>query len=171
MDIREWMNENSALVTVAAVALLVVSLAIVVMQGGGGPQASGDAYYYDTVTEEVFEGEASGTPPIESPDGNEAVRAHFYTCGECSEEERFLGYYERYTEEAKEVLERSKNAGEDGEPDPEAMMEVYEVAFTGRLYSTDLEEWVVAESPEGRELSEALQEECGEGERLSYCAP
>jgi len=49
----------------------------------------------------VFEASARRVLPIQSPDGNEAVQAHFYACGECTEESRFLGYYEKFTAEAK----------------------------------------------------------------------
>jgi prepilin-type processing-associated H-X9-DG protein len=119
----------------------------------------GNAYFYDVVTKEYFTDSATKIPPIKSPAGNEAVRAHFFTCGQCTDEERFIGYYEKYTSDLKKKLEK----------DPE-QFEVYEEAFDGRLYSADGEHWVKAESPEGFALIEKLQQRCP-AKKLRYCPP
>jgi len=163
---RDWINQNSAVVTVASVVVLVLSLAIIINQGRGrSTPEPGNAYFYDTVTKEYFTDSATKIPPITSPAGNEAVRAHFFTCGECTEAtkdeggERFIGYYEKYTPEVKAKLEES----------PEAF-EFYEEAFQGRLYSPDGTRWTQAESPTGFRLIEELQEKCP-AKKLRYCPP
>lgn len=163
---REWVNQNSAVVTVAAVVVLVLSLAIIINQGRGrSAPKPGNAYFYDVVTKEYFTDSATKIPPITSPAGNEAVRAHFFTCGECTEKtsdeggERFVGYYEKYLPDIKAKLEKN----------PEAF-EFYEEAFQGRLYSPDGTKWTQAESPTGFKLIEDLQTKCP-AKKLRYCPP
>ncbi|MBI1373543.1 MAG: hypothetical protein GC159_12510 [Phycisphaera sp.] len=169
-DLRNWVNQNSAAVTVGAVVLLVISLAIIINQGRSPtPPPPGEAYYYDLVSKEYFTDEATKIAPIINPaTGNEAVRAHFFTCGECSESERFVGYLEKYTPEAKQQLETN----------PESF-EFYEEAFLGRLYAPApsetadpavAETWVDAETPPGFKIVEDLQGKCPP-RKLKYCAP
>jgi hypothetical protein len=164
--VREWINNNSAAVTVGAVALLVVSLAIIISQGRGAAKPTpGNGYFFDTVTKEIFTDKATRIPPIQSPDGHDAVRVHFFTCNECTDKtdkdggERFIGYFEKYAPEVKARLEKSPQS-----------FELYEMAFQGRLYSTDGEKWIPAESPAGFKLTEALQKKCPP-RKLRYCPP
>lgn len=170
---RDWANRNSAVATIAAVAVLVVALVILVSSGSGGPSASGDAYFYDVETGETFVGDATAIPPIQSPDGNEAVRAHFYTCTECTEEARFLGYYEKYTAEAKKAIEEAQQSSSSSDPEQssEAEMQAYEASMSGMLYSKDGENWQQSQGPGGAGPQQELQDKCGDGQRLKYCAP
>lgn len=163
---REWINNNSAAVTVGAVAILLVSLAVIIRQGGSGPKATpGEAYFYDTTTKELITDKATRIPPITTPEGHEAVRAHYFTCGECTDSQRFLGYYEKYSPEVKEKLEKNPQS-----------FELYEMAFQGRLYCApdkdpnDPKSWVGAESPAGFQITEDLQKKCPV-RKLRYCPP
>ena len=163
MQIREWMNQNSAVVTVAALALLILALVLLFSQcrSGGVPQGTGEAYYYDTETGDYFVGDATAVPPITSQAGNPAVRAHLFTCGDCANEgERFVGYYEKYSDSAKQAIEA----------DPESMA-AYEAYIQGRLFSRDGSRWVPAESPEGYEIMQSLECSDGSTDDLQYCAP
>src|ERR1051325_8610337 len=83
---REWINQNSASVTVAAVAVLLISMSVIVnrhRRGGGGEP--GEAWYYDTGDRVYFRDKTTRIAPFVRDNGNEAVRAHFFTCGECTE--------------------------------------------------------------------------------------
>ena len=163
---REWMNNNSPVVTVAAVVLLIGALAFLVMRnrpaGGGSP---GQAWYYDTVTQEYFVDKTTRIAPFKRDNGNDAVRAHFFTCGECTEKtkadggERFIGYYEKYTDDVKSKLEQ---AGES--------FAMYEMTFQGRLYSKDGKTWHSAEQPAGNAITADLQQNCPP-KKLRYCPP
>lgn len=168
MGIREWMNENSAIVTVGAVVLLVVALTIVVMQGiGGGPATPDQAWFMDTETGEYFAADIEQIPPIQSPEGNPAVKVHFFSCGACNEEERFVGYYEKYTEEAKQAMQQARNAENE-----EQMPMMMEQMMMGQLYSPDGENWFPAMSGPGTQLQAQLSERCqGEDEQLRVCIP
>lgn len=106
MSIRDWMNNNSTVVTLAAVGLLVVALGVLfVTQRGPSPGELRDAYFWDLEANEPFVAPARAIPPIEAPSGGRGVRAHLHTCGECTADEWF-GYLETYTDEAKEHYER-----------------------------------------------------------------
>lgn len=131
---------------------------------GAGSAGSGQAWYYDTKTGEYFKSGADQFPPITSAKGNPAVRAHFFSCGSCdSEKDRFAGFYDKYTDEAKAKLEVARNA-----KDPQQMggMEMY--YETGVLYSVDGTTWY---PPSSEEYQEALQKKlnCPSGGRAKYC--
>ncbi|MBI1367013.1 MAG: hypothetical protein GC162_00015 [Planctomycetes bacterium] len=168
MRVREWMHRKAASLTGAAVMIAVAGLALMValnpsknnrMDDATRP-SPGQAWFYDTTTGVYFTELATRVPPIVSPAGNPAVRAHFFTCGSCEDDaERFLGYYEKYTPEVKRRLENA----------PETF-EFYEEAFNGRLYSADAQHWVEAESPDGLKIVERLQEKCP-SRSLRYCPP
>lgn len=163
---RDWVNRNSAIVTVASVALLVVSLAVII-SSNSTPTAPppGEAYFYDVQSKEYFTDKATKIPPIKSSAGNEAIRAHFFTCGECTDEAKFLGYYEKYAPEVKAKIENN----------PESM-HFYEEVFQGRYYCppdadpTDNLSWVAAETPEGFAIAQELQKKCP-ARKLRYCPP
>src|SRR5688572_11816004 len=92
MKARDWMNNNSALVTIAAVVLLVISLGVIIMQtkprGSVGPV---ELYYYDLNTGKLFVAMSDQNPPIDAPSGGfrgpdgppAGVRAHVFGCGNC----------------------------------------------------------------------------------------
>ncbi len=121
--------------------------------------APGNAWFYDVVSKDYFTDKTTRVAPFIRDNGHTAVRAHFFTCGDCTEQERFLGYYEKYTDEVKAKLEqKSKNFA------------LYEMAFQGRLYSTDGEHWFPAEKPEGTQITADLQKKCPP-KKLRYCPP
>lgn len=170
--VRDWVNQNSAVVTVAAVAILVVALALVIMQGTGSgtPTPPGSAYYYVPETKETFAADAKLVPPIDH-NGKKAVKAHFYGCGDCDDANKFLGYYEKYSDGAKAQLDKINAQMQAGqEIDPDLEMQSYELAMTQRFFSADGEKWVLAESPQGHEMQEKLREKCGTA-KLVYCSP
>ena len=126
--------------------------------GKDEPIGPGKAYYLDTKTEKVFTDDAALFPPIVSPDGNEAVRVHFFSCGNCKDRNnRFIGFYEKYTAEAKKQLESAN-------PE-EIMMEMYDM---GVLYSIDGKTW---HDPASEAYQDGLQRKlsCPDGTRPRYC--
>lgn len=164
---RNWMNDNSSIATVGSVIILICALGFIVsrFRRGGGGGEPGDAYYYDTVTKEVFTDKTTKIAPFNRENGNEAVRVHYFTCGECTEQtkeeggERFVGYYEKYTPEVRAKLSESS----------ESFM-IYEMAFQGRLYSADGKTWVAADKPKGIQITSKLQTKCPP-KKLRYCPP
>lgn len=105
MSMREWLNNNSTMVTGVTVVVLVVALGFVYLQQRG-PSYTGpsEVYYWDLEREEPFSHAVGAVPPIEAPSGGQGVRAHIFTCGECNPAEWF-GYLETHTEQAKRFYE------------------------------------------------------------------
>lgn len=187
MKVRDWMNNNSALVTILAVVVLVISLGVIIMQtrapGAGGRTI--DLYYYDLNTGKLFVGKSDEIPPIEAPSGPyqnapgnlpAGVRAHVYACGECpdvtnmtAEEAQQAGvtiaYLEMYTPEGKAALTGST----EGEPSPEMMMDPMEHQLV-RLPAAE-SRWVPAYSEPGYRLTEGAIPNCPTGEPAVPCRP
>ncbi|MFA7236286.1 MAG: hypothetical protein WC058_05425 [Phycisphaeraceae bacterium] len=131
---------------------------------GAGSAGSGQAWYYDTKTGEYFKSAADQFSPITSAKGNPAVRAHFFSCGSCdSEKDRFAGFYDKYTDEAKAKFEAARNA-----KDPQQLANVEMYSEIGVLYSIDGQNWY---PPSSEEYQEALQKKlnCPNGGRAKYC--
>jgi prepilin-type processing-associated H-X9-DG protein len=122
------------------------------------------AYFYDTVTTKVFTANADQIAPITSPAGNPAVRVHFYSFGNCEKESRFVGYYEKYTPEAKAKLDQAMKTQGDGTF--EELMELGQQA----LISLDGKKWYPMDSAEAmQQLAARLTSQAGR--RPRYCAP
>lgn len=184
MSIREKLNENQNAVVVVAVVIIITALIFIIWRsagGGGGRVGDAQVYYVDTVTNEVFEADADLIPPIESPDGNEAVRVYLFTCNDndCSKSERFIGYYEKFTPDAKRMLEEQREQYEEGGPegaDEQAMYEVYEQTADARLHALH-REGIDLRNPNvwGPALDGSIDLEeqltCDDGERARHCFP
>lgn len=105
MSMRETINSNPSAMTVGAVVLLVGAIAALLWWSGSGSAAGEEYdYYYDPVADETFVASGMKVPPIESPWGHMAVRVHYYSCGDCTKEDRFLGYYEKYSPRVKQYI-------------------------------------------------------------------
>ena len=98
MGLREWLNQNSALTTVAAVVILFCALGFSVFKITGknpGIDKDAQAYYYDLVEGKIFGGKMLNTlSPIDGPNGTvehkgearrAGFRAYIFACGGCSE--------------------------------------------------------------------------------------
>ena len=169
LSIRDSINANQNIVVVAAVVVIVTALLFIMMQGGGRTSSRpGDVYFFDTVTKEIFKDDIEKLPPIQSPDGNPAVRVHLFSFGDCdNEDERFIGYYEKYTDEAKAKLEELTKSGNGPESDAEQEMILIEYAEFGLLYSVDGEEWF---SPHEIGLDNLIEERLNSDKgRAKYC--
>lgn len=138
-----------ALAIVGLVALLLVR-GLAPKRGSAPPQA----WFHDLVTGELFAAGADEVPPIPSPAGNEAVRAHFFSCGTCSEGDRFLGFYSKYTPEARQMLLEALPSDAYAHARPEIR--------AGHMISRDAQQWVVERGPEGGALHRQIHERCGE---------
>lgn len=161
MSIRDFLNNNSALVTILAVVLLIVALGFIVMQlgGGGNRVRTIPVYYYDLDTGELFERESDTIPPVETSSGEmNGVRAFVFACNDCSDEsDRFVGYLEMFTQEAKEILEMAPEDRPEDVP--------YDFYESGRLVKTpESDRWFEANSPQGFQIMESVREQCPDGD-------
>lgn len=168
--VREWMNHNSSVVAIVAALVVAAAIYFAFFGGGSQPVGASEAYFYDPVTKETFGGDLRAIAPIDH-NGNKAVRVWYFGCGDCGE--KFVGYYEKYTDEAKEAIEAANRPSERelSEDEIGTLNARAEAAyFSGRMVSADGENWVSAQSPEGQKIETAASEKCA-GQQLVNCAP
>ena len=175
MSIREWMNNNSTMVTIGAVVILALALMFLWLQTRP-TSPGGDAYFFDTATETFFLGPSVAFAPVTPPGSSEltGVSARLYACGECPtpsqirgktvEELEALGvtyvYFERYPESALPFLHGERDLPENA-PDPIESLQVRRPGDT---------EWVREFSRQGQAIAMGA-EACPDGSRAKYCFP
>ncbi len=177
---REWVNQNSAAVTIGSVVVLIFALAYLWIQNKA-PSAPNrgvmQAYYFDVTTGEQFIYSGDELPPIVRENGNKAYKVYIFTCGECTNQtERFVGYYEGFTPDFKkkrqDAIESAKNAKPDGGPMPGGAIYFEEGLSAGRMLSADAKAWYASDAPEGIAINVALSKACEtKGGRLRPCYP
>lgn len=175
--VREWMDKNSAAVTIAAVLILVIALLNLYWCGdeGGSPGEAVDTYFWSVDKQELFLAKNDQIPPITAPEGGVGVRAYVYSCGDCSDaQSRFVGYVERYTDEYKDAMKKVREAAETGsQPPPEVMQFMEEDYSKHREVSGDGgKTWHAANTEEGRNITDAVLKMCeGKGGKIKPCHP
>lgn len=106
MTIREWVNKNSAAVTVGVILVLLVALGFIIKSSvGGGAGEAKPKWFYCLETQQLFGADISSISPIESPWGGEGVEAIVYFCGNCKGEPQ-IAYLTKYNPEMKGVIEQ-----------------------------------------------------------------
>lgn len=184
--LRETLNRNSALVTVAALVLLMVSLGLVFLRlggSGGGGAAVTELYFYDLSTGELFVADRDAVPPHDAPsgarvgypwgEGPAGVRAQVFACGDCSDESaQFVAYVEAYPPRAQQALQEARSSN-----DPERAWEL-EAQVEGSTLIGALgpageppARWVSMMSPESEAVLGNLHTRCSDGQRLTPCFP
>jgi hypothetical protein len=175
MNVREWMNKNTTLAMIGAVALLIIALGGFFVLNGHriGDSGSRDVYFYDMNTGKIFVSSNAELPPIETDSGLHhnlpaGVRIRIFACGEYAEfsgltleevqaEGGFPLWLERYTMDAKQMV-----GDESGGP---VMIE------SGLLIrAIGGKNWVPRNSPAGVRVIQQVQELCPDG-RLKLCEP
>lgn len=169
MKARNWLNNNSAMVTILAVVVLIMSLAFIIISNSRPSYTPRviDVYYYDLDTNQLFIDKSDKYPPIPTPSGEmKGARAYVFSCGDCSDEsKRFVGYLEMYTPAAKSALENPQPAN----PEDMSSIDIFE---EGRmLRGVDSREWVKANSNEAFQTQDAVQTHCGAEVPPKSCMP
>lgn len=183
MNIREMMNNNPAVVTIGAVVVLVLCLGAIMCQLRGPSRPSGpiDLYFFDTNAGTLFTASSDQYPPIPAPSdtgtGTSGVRAHVFGCGGCpgdldgmtpgevEDAGAFIGYLERYTEEAKAALEQSRGS----DHIDSAMM--YEMNLDTEVREVGSDQWVSGMDARGTDVYDRVRERCEGQERAEACRP
>ena len=183
MSFRHVINQHAAAVTVAAIVLVCLALGILVWTGRGDhrPAMPRAHYFYDLGADELLTADRQQIPPIPGVADEPAVRAYLFACGaqSCPDAEQLLGlswrqiqeqtsafvaYFERYTDDARDVLTATFPA-----PDPDA----YErAAIEGRLQrAPDARQWSPIRSNAIYELHARVAERCPPEQALTACLP
>ena len=74
----------------------------------------------------------------------------FFSCGQCNEQERFPGFYLKFTDEAKWALDA----------DQRLWGAAFGESYPGRLYSNDGENWVAASNVAESGVTAYLRDKC-----------
>ncbi len=116
MGLRETLNENPGLTTAATAVIILAAIVFMVLSmfrgdpevaGPGGPVTK--EFYSDDDGKTYFEDDREKIPPFDR-NGKPAYRARVFTCD--GGKTNFVGWLERYTPQAKKMLEdQAKNAG------------------------------------------------------------
>ena len=154
------MGKNPVVAVIAVVVLLAAVWFIARQMGLGGSGGKAPvAFWYDLKTGKLFGG-PNTTDPVQAPSGGEAVRAHVFACNDCADaNDRFIGYLEKFTDEARQVLVEQKGA-----PMARAMAMEYV-----KVRRADDTEWVNGGDPEGIEIMTEYLSKCG-GKQPPRCA-
>ena len=179
MQIRQWVNNNSAVATILAVVLLIVAVLVIFKTIGPttGRGFSQYQYYYDIESRDRFKDDFTKVPPFETSTGGTGVYALFYSCDDCDDnwQVAFLRKYSKRAKQLKEDYERKmRESMESGNPMPAVMMPgvggggVWErEQFVSRV---DPIKWVPIDSEEGRKIFSVWRNACG-GEKAEICRP
>lgn len=107
MGLRETLNRNPAITTGATIAVIVIALIAIFWQTFGGKGHSGPvtASFFTTDDGATWFSDSVDQIPPFMKDGKEAVRAYVF---KCSDGKPFVAYLERYTPQAKKVVEQAR---------------------------------------------------------------
>jgi len=184
MKIRDWINQNAAVVTILAVLVLIAALAWIIVGATGGPsvQLPQQAWYYDLETGKLVPGELNLFPPIDLPSSGKAVLAKVYSCSDCdSESGRKVGWLEKYPPKVKARLEHIKQIMDEAEETGNKPSETIDPSEYTDLQDTKLFaepvpeggelKWVKAFSPAAQKMQLDFMRACGESGNTSICNP
>ncbi|MCL5946258.1 MAG: hypothetical protein M1472_05320 [Planctomycetes bacterium] len=172
-NLRNTINENSAVVSIIAAVVAIVAIAFIVRNFIQTPNyGPTTAYYYDTSDGSVQVLPRSKYPPLIGKTGKPTlVWAEYYTCSSCSDKK--LAYLEKYSPQAKKAMEQlqaeANNPKTKGMPPNFAMMQMA-MAGGGMLVRSPQKgsQWYPLESPEGMRI--ATPPACASGQ-LKACNP
>jgi hypothetical protein len=175
MSIRSVINNHPQFSAVVVAVVMVFSVGSMVMRGRGRDEERHQyAYYMMPQTGQVLVDVSGQLPPLESG----AVRAVVFSCGDCSDKStHFVGWIEKYTDEAKAIMERLRAAPPmpaatpyGADQDMDDMMAVEEGHFIATAPDGLAEpQWVVMGTPPASALMRATQQRCGQSARM--CSP
>ena len=160
---RDWIQNNNVAVTIASIVVIVTLLAWRLLPSKqeyhNSDSLSDRSWYYDVNTGQYFQDRLDRVPPFESPEGNEAVRVIFFSCGACNEAERFPGFYLKHADETKQQADA----------DPAVTASLGGEVGPGRLYSFDGKTWIAASGPEEAGVFERYKHKCDGVGALKIC--
>lgn len=105
--IRDTVNANSKVVALVLIVVIVVALAYLIKSNfmRNTPVFSTKGYFIDEETGEVKVLEKSQHAPLLGASGKPTVvRVYYFTCTSCKERKPI--YYEKFTDEAKAIIDR-----------------------------------------------------------------
>ncbi len=175
---RRWINRQNPkiIISITVVTVLVLLTTVIgLLSSGEAPKVKEykKGWFYDLNTSKLFVAKSKLTPPIEAPSGPlengkpAGVKAYVFSYKyEPNESERFIGFLEVFTSEAKRNQTTSAKSRGD------SAAELIKQWGEGRLIRrVEDEQWFAANSNEGRAIIENAFSPNENGERARYCPP
>ena len=175
---RGWLNRQNPkiIISITVVTVLVLLTTVIgLLSSGEAPKVKEykKGWFYDLNTSKLFVAKSKLTPPIEAPSGPlengkpAGVKAYVFSYKyEPNESERFIGFLEVFTSEAKRNQTTSAKSRGD------SAAELIKQWGEGRLIRrVEDEQWYTANSNEGRAIIENAFSPNENGERARSCPP
>jgi len=175
---RRWINrQNPKIIIGITVVIVLVLLTTVIglLSSGEAPKVKEykKGWFYDLNTGKLFVAKSKLIPPIETPSGPlengelAGVKAYVFSYKyEPNESERFIGFLETFTPEARRNQTTSAKSRGD------SAAELIKQWGDGRLIRrVEDEQWFAANSNEGRAIIEGVLLPNENGERARSCRP
>lgn len=175
---RELLNRQNPKVIIGITVftvLLLLTIAISLLSSGEPPKVKEykKGWFYDLNTGKLFIAKSELIPPIEAPSGPldnggpAGVKAYVFSYkNEPNESERFIGFLETFTPEAKR--NQTTSAKSSGGSAAELIKQWGEGRLIRRIEDV---KWFAANSKEGRAIIENIFRPNQSGERARYCPP
>ncbi len=136
------------------------------------------AWFYDLNTGELFTASADAIPPIDAPSGPlrvgggpAGVRAYVFTCGECDDASRFVGYIETYSPAASRQMRAARQRANSERRSIDFLLLDRE-ARKGRLVKrVNDTQWVPAYGELGARIVTSVVRRCAQGQQVKPCLP
>ncbi len=162
MGIREKLTGPVGYVLVAVMLIAAITIA---MTGGENSQRrmTVGVWFLDIKTDKLYVVDENTPPPTKAPSGgNDGVKAYVYSCGACDDEAtHFVGYIEKYTDDAIAAINDASLSFEDRDLKRNA----------GRVVSKREDvQWVQRKSNEGQALITEAMSRC-KGSQIKGCEP
>lgn len=175
---RRWLNRQNPKIIIAitvVTVLILITTVIGLLSSEEAPKVIEykKGWFYDLNTGKLFVAKSKLIPPIEAPSGPlengepAGVKAYVFSYKhEPNESERFIGFLETFTPEAKRNQTTSAN------PSGDNAAELIKQWGEGRLIRRiEDEKWFAANSREGRTIIENAFSPNEKGEHARYCPP
>jgi hypothetical protein len=178
---RAWVNRHPWFVISSSIVVLLLCLYYLFAQNRYHPisdtfpnPSHTKIYVMDLSTGKVT---VTMDEPSELGPNSQIVRPIVFSCGSCKDEkQRFVGYYESLTPEAKQAIKNMMNQASTA-PDsmPASMPSTQPVGdpiMVGRqIMDPDTKDWIPMESPAAGKLIQDMMSKCGKGKYPTQCFP
>jgi len=161
-SLRQWAERHPTPVMAAAVVILAsMGIGVASVRGAAPGQGADVAWYYDLGTDRLFDATYQPAPIRAPSDGDgpkrSGVIARVFSCGQCSADEWFVSYLEKYVDEALYAV-TALEQGDDLEN--EARLE--RVATMGHVVRVPHHDaWLRYDSPMGMQVRRRASQRCG----------
>ncbi len=164
MNIRDTLERHRTIISIVCVIFMLLGLALGVrwmigprVTSPGSFADVGQEFYYVLETKQYFVDSINKVPPFKNDKGQEAVRAYYFSCGPCTKGSRFVGYYEKYSDEVKQRIESGA--------------ELTSELAGQALVSADGQKWFALDKHESRPITSAARKKCKKDQKLRPCYP